>query len=134
MKNKVEILRASLAIIVAGINANNAKKGINEIVKYKRDVIETDKFRGWTFSFLIKELGYPERVIQELRFIKPANIDKYNMEYNVLLAVFSSGFETSVMTWNELGRALNTDPKLQEAAREVLRNNDDGKEDNNTTK
>jgi len=133
MKNKVEILRASLAIIIAGINANNAKKGINEVIKYKRDVIETDKFRGWIFSFIVKELGYPERVIQEMRFIKPPNIDKYNMEYNVLLAVLSSAMETSILTWNEIGKTLNTDPTLQEVARNVLRNNDDGKEDNNTT-
>ena len=133
MKNKVEILRASLAIIIAGINANNAKKGINEVIKYKRDVIETDKFRGWIFSFIVKELGYPERVIQEMRFIKPPNIDKYNMEYNVLLAVLSSAMKTSILTWNEIGKTLNTDPTLQEVARNVLRNNDDGKEDNNTT-
>ena len=68
-----------------------------------------------------------------MRFIKPPNIDKYNMEYNVLLAVLSSAMETSILTWNEIGKTLNTDPTLQEVARNVLRNNDDGKEDNNTT-
>jgi len=133
MKNKVELLRATIAIIIAGLNTKNSKSGINEIVKYKSEPVELDNFKGWIFSISIFELGHSERTIQELRFNRPDNIDVYNMEYNVLLSVLSSSMETSILTWNELGKALNTDPQLQEVAREVLRNNDDEKKDNNIT-
>lgn len=133
MKNKVELLRATMAIIIAGLNTKNSKSGINEIVKYKSESVELDNFKGWIFSISIFELGHGERVIQELRFNRPDNIDVYNMEYNVLVSVLSSSMETSILTWNELGKALNTDPQLQEVAREVLRNNDNEKKDNNIT-
>ena len=134
MKNKVEILRASFAIIIAGINSKYASVGINKTIKYKKEFVKTEKFKGYIFAIVLSEMGYPDRTIQELRFVNPDNIDKYNMEYNMLLAILSSGLETSIMTWDELGKALHMDPKLQEAAREVLRNDEpDDKENNNTT-
>ena len=62
MKNKVELLRATIAIIIAGLNTKNSKSGINEIVKYKSEPVELDNFKGWIFSISIFELGHGERV------------------------------------------------------------------------
>ena len=124
MKNKVEILKASLAIIFGGINERRRAQGINEFYKYSSEPVEEKKFKGWVYTISIKELGHDERELQTLRFIRPDNIDKYNMEYNVLMAVMSSGIETALTTWNEVGKALNVDPAMQETARNVLREND----------
>ena len=119
MKNKVTILKAAI-----GINSRNSAQGLNEIYKYSSTPVEDEKFKGWTFTISIVELGHREREIQVLRFKRPDNIDAFNMEYNVLMAVLSSGVETALLTWNELGKALNTDIIMQETAREVLRNDD----------
>lgn len=124
MKNKVETIKAAIAIIFAGINSRNQEQGINETYKYKSEPVEEEKFKGWTFTITVVELGHAERMIQVLRFKRPDGIDKFNMEYNVLMAVLSSGMETSLLTWNELGKELNIDPQFQEDARNVLRNSD----------
>jgi len=121
MKNKVEILKAAVAIIFAGINSRNQEQGINATYKYKSEPVEEKEFKGWTFSIYVAELGHRERTLQTLRFKRPDNIDKYNMEYNVLMSVLSSGMETALITWNELGKTLNTDPQLQEKAKEVIK-------------
>lgn len=123
MKDKVAILKAAVAIIFAGINSRKSEQGINEIYKYSSTLIEHNGFKGWAFTISIKELGHKERELQVLKFKRPDNIDKFNMEYNVLMTVLSSGLETALMTWNEAGKLLNTDIKLQEIARNVLREN-----------
>jgi len=124
MRTKVATLKGTIAIIFADINGTNAKKGINLTYKYKSEAVEDGKFKGWMFTVTAVELGHKERDLQVLRFKRPDNIDKYNMEYNVLMSVLSSGMDTALMVWNETGKLLNVDPKMQEAARETLRNDD----------
>ena len=121
MKNKVQTLKAAVAIIFAGINSKNQEQGINATYKYSSTPVEEKEFKGWVFSIYVTELGHRERMLQTLRFKRPENIDKYNMEYNVLMSVLSSGMETALITWNELGKTLNTDPQLQEKAKKVIK-------------
>ena len=121
MKNKVQTLKAAVAIIFAGINSKNKEEGINATYKYKSEPVDEKDFKGWVFSVSIAQLGHKERMLQTLRFKRPDNIDKYNMEYNVLMSVLSSGMETALLTWNEIGKTLNVDPQLQKKAREVIK-------------
>ena len=130
MKEKVEIIKAAIAIIFAGINSRNQEKGINQQYRYKSSPVEEENFKGWEFTITVKELGYPDREIQVLRFKRPDNIDKYNMEYNVLMAVISSCTETALLTWEHVGKHLNKDKEMQKIALKALH---DGEENNNNT-
>ena len=130
MKEKVQILKAAIAIVFAGINSKNQDKGINAQYKYKSEPVEEEEFRGWQFTISVKELGYGERDIQVLSFKRPDNIDRYNMEYNVLMAVLSTCVETSLFTWEHVGKQLNLDKEMQKTALKAIQ---DGKEDNNNS-
>jgi len=130
MKEKVQILRAAVAIIFAGINSRNQDRGINLTYKYKNEPVEEEEFRGWQFIISVKELGYGERDIQVLSFKRPDNIDRYNMEYNVLMAVLSSCVETSLFTWEHVGKQLNLDKEMQQTALKAIQ---DGEENNSNT-
>jgi hypothetical protein len=121
MKEKVKVLKAAMAIIFADLAQRLQEKGVS----YKYDSKPKEDDRGqkyWSYSVTIKELGYPDRILQEWKFMYPDNIDRYNMEYNVLMSVMSSLTETALFTWNEVGKQLNTDIKLQHAAKESLKN------------
>jgi hypothetical protein len=120
MKKKVETLRAALAIIFADLAKKSEVTGL--AFKYESGPIKIDGEKLWRYAISVKELGYPERTIQEWTYIYPKNIDRFNMEYNVLMNAISSFTETALLTWNELGKQLNTDVKLQEAAKESLKN------------
>lgn len=120
MKEKVKILKAAFAIIFADLVKKTETTGLS--FKYESGPIEEDGQKLWRYAVIVKELGYPDRVIQEWKFIQPDNIDRYNMEYNVLMTAMSSFTETALLTWNELGKQLNTDIKMQQAAKESLKN------------
>jgi hypothetical protein len=119
MKDKVKTLKAALAIIFADMVEKTQPMGIT--FKYNSGPIEEEGQKGWRFAIEAHELAYPARTIQEWKFLRPDNIDIYNMEYNVLMVVFSAMTETSLLTWNELGKQLNVDPSMQKAARESLK-------------
>ena len=130
MKEKVQIIKAAIAIIFAGINSKNQERGINKQFKYTSLPVEEEDFKGWEFTISLKELGYPDTDIQVLRFKRPNNIDRYNMEYNVLMAVISTFAETSLLTWEHVGKELNVNKEMQKVALKALQ---DGEEDNNNT-
>lgn len=121
MKEKVKILKAAMAIIFADLVKRTEVAGLS--FRYESGAKEDEEGQKyWRYAIVVKELGYPDRTIQELKFIYPDNMDRYNMEYNVLMSVMSSMTETALLTWNELGKQLNTDVKLQHAAKESLKN------------
>lgn len=130
MKEKVTTIKAAIAIIFAGINSRNQERGINQQYKYSSLPVEEEDFKGWEFTLSVKELGYPDRDIQVLRFKRPNNIDRYNMEYNVLMAVMSSCIETALLTWEHVGKELNVNKEMQKIALKALQ---DGEENNNNT-
>jgi hypothetical protein len=124
MKEKVTTIKAAIAIIFAGINSRNQERGINKQYKYSSLPVEEEDFKGWEFTLSVKEF------IQVLRFKRPNNIDRYNMEYNVLMAVMSSCIETALLTWEHVGKELNVNKEMQKIALKALQ---DGEENNNNT-
>jgi len=82
MKEKVKILKTAFAIIFADLVKKTQASGLS--FKYESGPIEEDGQKLWRYAIIVKELGYPDRIIQEWKFVQPDNIDRYNMEYNVL--------------------------------------------------
>ena len=83
---------------------------------YPVDVEATDDneaFKAWHVDILVKEAGYSEVIIQQFRYPRPAGIDVKNMEYHVLVEVIAAFTETSVFTWLQVGKMMNTDEELQ---------------------
>ena len=63
-------------------------------------------------------MGHGERELQTIPFIKPESMDKFAMEVNVIMAVFTILAEHTVLNWLELGKILNTDSQMQKIALE----------------
>ena len=94
-----------------------SKKKADRNLYYKNDDGEEE---GWIFNIMLKEAGYPERTIQSFPFKKVNNMDRYNMEYNVLMSVLMIFTEGTLLQWNEIGKMLNTDKELQKVAKETI--------------
>ncbi len=122
MKKKVESVRAILATIFKSINESQRSKGTGLMFKYKHELYKNDdgEEEGWIFNIMLKEAGYPERTIQSFPFKKVNNMDRYNMEYNVLMSVLMIFTEGTLLQWNEIGKMLNTDKELQKVAKETI--------------
>jgi hypothetical protein len=69
--------------------------------------------KSWNFDFLVKELGYGEHVIQQLRFSRPNSIDAKNMEYHVFIEAIAAITQGALSTWYEVGKLLAQDKELQ---------------------
>lgn len=69
--------------------------------------------KAWNFDFIVKELGYGEHVIQQLRFSRPNNIDAKNMEYHVCVEAIAAITQGALSTWYEVGKLLAQDKELQ---------------------
>lgn len=83
---------------------------------YPHDVEATEDseaFKAWHVDLLVKEPAYPEVIIQQFRYPRPAGIDAKNMEYHVLVEVMAAFTETSLFTWLQVGKMMNTDEELQ---------------------
>ena len=122
MKEKVKVLKAAIAIIFADLDKKHQIHG--KQYKYTSAPIEEEDKKGWEFSIIVKEAAYPDRTIQQWKFLRPDNIDKYNMEYNVLMTVLSALTDTALVTWDEVGKHLNTDFQMQQTALESLKQDD----------
>ena len=143
MREQSKILKSAVATIFLSINESNVKQGINRQFKYisvpiKEEVEKVDgketktpKTVGWKFDIVMSELGYPDITIQSFPFQKPANIDKFTMEYHVFLHALSAIIDTGLNTWVELGKKLNLDKELQKEAIQSTKEN--GKKDNKNT-
>lgn len=69
--------------------------------------------RSWHFDFIVKELGYGEHVIQQLRFARPNGIDAKNMEYHVCVEAIAAITQGALTTWHEVAKFLAADKELQ---------------------
>lgn len=116
---KLKVAKEILANVFIDATTANAAEGI--MYKYKSQPIETEEMKGWSFQFIICEAGYPERILQEIKFQRPANIDAKNMEYHVVIAILSTVLQTTMLSWDQLGKMMNTDLLMQHAAKESLK-------------
>ena len=76
-------------------------------------VSEGLSIKAWHFDFIVKELGYGEHVIQQLRFDRPNNIDAKNMEYHVCVEAIAAITQGALTTWHEVAKFLAGDKELQ---------------------
>lgn len=126
MKKQVEDLRKIIATIFVSINESQRKRGTGLMFKYKNEPFKlpgTDE-EGWIFSIILQEPGYGERTMQSFPFSKANGVDRYQMEYNVLMSALIIFTENTFLQWNELGKMLNADKELQKIAKETLNSDD----------
>jgi hypothetical protein len=71
------------------------------------------EIKSWHFDFIVKELGYGEHVIQQLRFARPNGIDAKNMEYHVCVEAIAAITQGALTTWHEVAKFLAADKELQ---------------------
>jgi hypothetical protein len=110
-KDKLSVLKEVFAESFMLATTESISQGLQ--FKYKSTAIEHEEQRGWTVEIMVKEAGYPERIIQVFAYNRPDNIDTYRMEYEALLNVMSSIVQTSLITWYEAAKYLATDKELQ---------------------
>lgn len=72
-----------------------------------------EAIKSWHFDFIVKELGYGEHVIQQLRFARPNGIDAKNMEYHVCVEAIAAITQGALTTWHEVAKFLAADKELQ---------------------
>lgn len=138
MRKEAAEIKKTIATLINGINIKNQKKGVNAQYKYKTNPIRGEiitedgekEVKGWEFSLIVSELGYPERELQSFKFQKPNNIDRFTMEYQTYLTVLSELVETALFTISEVGKGLNKDIKFQQ---EAIKSEENGKEVNRDT-
>lgn len=136
MREESKILKKTVATIFANINAKNEKRGINIQYKYENKPIEQkdeetkEIIKGREVNIIMRELGYKDKILQSFKFHKPANIDKFSMEYHVFTLILTALTETSLITWVELGKNLNKDKNFQ---KEAIKSLTDDKEINSNT-
>jgi len=116
---KLKVAKEILAQVFIDATTSSAESGL--MFKYKSQPVETEEFKGWTFDIIVKEPAYPERTIQQFRYQRPNNIDAKNMEYHVVIAVLAQMTQSAILTWDHLGKLLNTDEKLQKEALETTK-------------
>jgi hypothetical protein len=112
MSNKVVVLKNLIATIFLNATELSIADGLQ--YKYKSYPYEDEKIKGWKFDIIVRQLGYPERTIQEFRFKRPANIEAKNMEFHVITEVLTLLAHSSLFQWYYLGLELNKDKELQE--------------------
>jgi hypothetical protein len=96
------------------------EKSLNEGLQfaYKSYPVEEttpdgEVLKSWNFDFLVKELGYGEYIIQQLRFSRPNGIDAKNMEYHIYIEALAAITQGALSTWYEVGKLLAQDKELQ---------------------
>jgi hypothetical protein len=83
--------------------------------KYSSYSVEDGENKGWVVDIIVKEAGYSERTIQQLKYNWPSNIDPKNMEYHVVLDTISALTQGALTMWYEVAKMLSTDEGLQKA-------------------
>jgi hypothetical protein len=115
--DKLSIVKEILAGSFMLANEKSMTSGISFSYKsYPVDIAAsstTPEFKAWHFDIITKELGYGEHAVQQLKFPRPNNIDAKNMEYHVLIEVIASLTQTSLLTYYEVAKILNTDKEMQ---------------------
>jgi len=115
MNTTQKLLHVKEIIARAFINASDKGMTSGLSFKYKSEPVETDEFKGWSFQVIIGEAGYGERTIQELKYVRPNNLDAKNMEYMVLCEIISELAFGALTTWYDIAKMLASDKELQKA-------------------
>lgn len=119
-----EILATSFMLATEKSAAQGLQFGYKSYPVEEKDSEGIVTMRAWHFDFLVKELGYGEHVIQQLRFNRPNNIDAKNMEYHVCVEAIAAITQGALTTWYEVGKLLAQDKELQ---KDII---DEAKKDN----
>jgi hypothetical protein len=121
-KQQSDQLYSILDAVIEGVNMSMQRQGTGLSFEYsiKAEVPKDKKDKGVSYRFTMKvrEMGHGERELQTIPFIKPESMDKFAMEVNVIMAVFTILAEHTVLNWLELGKILNTDSQMQKIALE----------------
>tara|TARA_R110002012_G_scaffold241498_1_gene415703 strand:- start:1148 stop:1540 length:393 start_codon:yes stop_codon:yes gene_type:complete len=125
-RQQADQLFSIIDAVFNGVNDAQHRAGTGKSFSYdlmaippsKKDK-EKDALTQYNFTVKIHEAGYKEIELQTIPFTKPKNYDKYKMEVQVLLAVLTIIAETTFTHWVELGKLLNVDTELQEAAKKA---------------
>ena len=117
MKERVDFLYSMLDQIMGAVNSKQSKLGTGLSFTYSLKPELKDKKTIYNFSISLREVGHGERTLQTIPYTKPDGLDKFNMEFQVLLSVFTIFTESTFIHWNELGKMLNIDDELQNAAK-----------------
>lgn len=120
---KLKFLKETLATIFLSASNRLIEQGIQfkyESSGTKNEKGEFDK-KGWIVTVKVKEAGYGENTIQELRYARPANIDAKNMEYHVLMEFLSVIVTDGLSMWSEAAKLLKADKELQKDIKTVIK-------------
>ncbi len=113
-KEKLEFTKELLSQAFLKATEQSIAQGLQ--FKYKSYGVildEKQKQKGWVVDILVREAGYGERTIQQLKFLHPNNIDNKNMELNALLELLGSLVQGAITTWYEVAKMLAGDVQLQ---------------------
>ena len=103
------------------VNKTQQARGTGLMFKYENKPYENeDGTKGWVLNMIVKEAGYGENILQSFPFEKTKGMDRYAMEYEVLMGVLCIFTETTLLQYNEIGKMMNTDIKLQEKVRKII--------------
>lgn len=111
-----------------GVNTTQGAKGTGKSFSYELTAVVPDskvvqlnkkptESTIYSFTVKIREMGHGERELQTFTFQRPKDVDRYNMEAKVIMSMFSIFTEIALLEWDELGRLLNSDLELREAAK-----------------
>jgi hypothetical protein len=110
---KLKVAKEILAMAFLGATDKAIAEGLQ--FKYSSYSVEDGENKGWVVDIIVKEAGYSERTIQQLKYNWPTNIDPKNMEYHVILDTISALTQGALTMWYEVAKMLSTDEGLQKA-------------------
>ncbi len=110
---KLKVAKEILAMAFLGATDKAIAEGLQ--FKYSSHSVEDGENKGWVVDIIVKEAGYSERTIQQLKYNWPTNIDPKNMEYHVILDTISALTQGALTMWYEVAKMLSTDEGLQKA-------------------
>ena len=121
-KQQSNQLYSILDSIIEGVNMSMQRQGTGLSFEYsiKAEMPKDTKEKTVPYKFTLKvrEMGHGERELQTIPFLKPESMDKFTMEVNVIMAVFTILAEHTVLNCLELGKILNTYSQMQKIALE----------------
>jgi hypothetical protein len=118
---KLTIAKEMLATSFMLATENSMVQGLQ--YAYKSYPVDQDNedgtsYKAWHMDIIVKELGYGEKTIQQLRFLRPNNIDAKNMEYHVIIETMAAMTQGALTMWYEVGKMLASDKELQKEIRD----------------
>jgi hypothetical protein len=131
-REEAAILRNLVDALFMNINNSQIRRGTGlmfihkiepmeeEVKEGEENKEENQEDKGWTFTVTVSEPGYQTRTLQSIPFSRPNSVDRYMFEIQVYSTILTIFAENTVLSWDALGRQLNTDKELQDAAKETL--------------